>query len=151
MLIIRLPRTTITTKKKKTQRASKYTIIYVRADSFDDDDDDDGAAWCVRPQNADLMNSGVLDFQQGDGRQGYASGAPFNVIHVGAASPTIPEELVKQLQLGGRLVVPVGRVHQDLLVIDKLQDGSIRERKAMEVMYVPLTSTAEQMDRFSSL
>lgn len=128
----------------KEERASKYTLIHVTDPHF-------LGVVCVCFQNADLMHSSVLAFHQGDGRKGYASGAPYAVIHVGAASPTIPEELVNQLQPGGRLVVPVGRVHQDLLVIDKLQDGSIKERKAMEVMYVPLTSTAEQLDRFTSL
>ena len=48
---------------------------------------------------------------EGDGRKGYPEYCPYHAIHVGAASPEKPTELIKQLAKGGRLVVPVGPVH----------------------------------------
>ena len=45
---------------------------------------------------------------KGDGRQGYAAEAPYDAIHVGAAAPDTPHELIRQLKVGGRLVAPVG-------------------------------------------
>lgn len=47
-------------------------------------------------------------FLEGDGRQGYPRFAPYNAIHVGAASPEKPHTLISQLAAGGRLLVPVG-------------------------------------------
>ncbi|CAN0571359.1 unnamed protein product, partial [Laminaria digitata] len=46
--------------------------------------------------------------QTGDGWKGWAEHGPYDAIHVGAAAETIPEELVGQLKVGGRMVVPVG-------------------------------------------
>ena len=45
----------------------------------------------------------------GDGRLGYEPEAPYDVIHVGAAAPTIPEALTEQLAIDGVLVIPVGK------------------------------------------
>ncbi len=44
----------------------------------------------------------------GDGRWGYAAGAPYDAIHVGAAAATVPEALLEQLSPEGVLVIPVG-------------------------------------------
>lgn len=45
---------------------------------------------------------------EGDGRLGHKEKAPYDAIHVGAASPETPQELINQLKSGGRLLVPVG-------------------------------------------
>ena len=50
----------------------------------------------------------VLKMIYGDGYIGYAEQAPFDGIIVTAGAPELPEDLLKQLTLGGRLVIPVG-------------------------------------------
>lgn len=61
--------------------------------------------------NADdgsMLESGKMIIVEGDGRKGYPSLAPYDAIHVGAAAPDTPTELINQLANGGRLIVPVG-------------------------------------------
>lgn len=77
----------------------------------------------------------------GDGYQGWPEHAPFDGIVVTAAPDHIPEPLVEQLKPGGRMVIPVGEqaFGQDLLVIEKDADGTVRRRNLMPVRFVPLT------------
>jgi len=90
----------------------------------------------------------ILTIQQGDGRVGYESGAPFDVIHVGAAADIIPEPLIQQLKVGGKLVIPVGPQTfsgQELLLIRKKEDGKIEKTTITGVRYVPLTTQQAQL------
>lgn len=80
-----------------------------------------------------------------DGRQGWPEFAPYDAIHVGAAAPEIPPALVEQLKPGGRLVIPVGNIFQDLQVVDKDMDGKLSIRSETAVRYVPLTSRDAQL------
>jgi len=60
----------------------------------------------------------------GDGSQGLAARAPFSAIAVAAAAPELPQTLYEQLELRGRLVVPVGRRGvQQLQVIVRSPEG----------------------------
>jgi protein-L-isoaspartate(D-aspartate) O-methyltransferase len=65
---------------------------------------------------------------------GDSTNAPFDAIHVGAAAATIPEELLKQLKNGGRMIIPVGKQFetQVLLCVDKDQNGVISQRTITE-------------------
>jgi protein-L-isoaspartate(D-aspartate) O-methyltransferase len=74
----------------------------------------------------------------GDGYAGWPEAAPFDSIIVTAAPDHIPQPLVEQLKPGGRLVVPVGRFDQDLLVLTKTDQG-LREEARLPVRFVPLT------------
>ncbi len=59
-----------------------------------------------------------------DGTIGWPSESPFEAIIVTAGAPEVPEKLVEQLTIGGRMVIPVGdRFSQTLLKIRKLEDG----------------------------
>ncbi|PIN22493.1 Protein-L-isoaspartate(D-aspartate) O-methyltransferase [Handroanthus impetiginosus] len=94
---------------------------------------------------APLLKEGSLSVHVGDGRQGWPEAAPYDAIHVGAAAPKIPPALIEQLKPGGRLVIPVGNIFQDLQVVDKNTDGSLSVRSETSVRYVPLTSREAQI------
>ncbi|KAF5459972.1 hypothetical protein F2P56_019876, partial [Juglans regia] len=94
---------------------------------------------------APLLKEGSLSVHVGDGRLGWPEHAPYDAIHVGAAAPEIPQALVDQLKLGGRMVIPVGTIFQELKVIDKNLDGSLSIRDEISVRYVPLTSRDVQL------
>ena len=80
---------------------------------------------------------GQVTVIQGDGWLGHAAEAPYDAILVTAAPERVPEELVKQLRVGGRMVLPVGDHRQRLRVLEKTAEG-IRERDLFEVRFVPM-------------
>lgn len=75
-----------------------------------------------------------------DGGRGWPEHAPFDGIMVTAAAEEVPPALVQQLKPGGRLVIPVGGLHdsQDLRVISKDAQGKVVERSVLSVVFVPL-------------
>ncbi len=78
--------------------------------------------------------------KHGDGYGGWEVHAPFDAIMVTAAPPAVPEALLDQLAVGGRLIVPVGDdAVQELIVIDRTKDGFL-ERVHDRVKFVPLVS-----------
>ena len=74
----------------------------------------------------------------GDGYQGWAEHAPYDGIVVTAAPDHVPPALVAQLKPGGRLVIPVGGLFQDLMVIAKAADGTTTSTSIVPVRFVPL-------------
>jgi protein-L-isoaspartate(D-aspartate) O-methyltransferase len=66
-------------------------------------------------------------FIVGDGKLGYKEAAPYDVIVVAAASEKVPRELISQLALGGRLILPLGNEKQFLVKFTKTTDGLISE------------------------
>ena len=83
----------------------------------------------------------------GDGYRGWPEQAPFDVIIVAAAPDHVPGPLLDQLAPGGRLVIPVGRFSQELLLAEKLPDGTIRRRSVIAVSFVPMTGEAQSAPR----
>lgn len=77
----------------------------------------------------------------GDGYNGWKEHAPFDGILVTAAPAEVPKPLIDQLKPGGRLVIPIGGRFevQDLMVIEKKEDGSTTTRRTIPVRFVPLT------------
>lgn len=72
-----------------------------------------------------------------DGYRGWEDKAPFDVIVVTAAPRDVPEELLRQLKPGGRMIIPVGAMEQDLYRIVK-EDGEIIEERLCSVRFVPM-------------
>jgi protein-L-isoaspartate(D-aspartate) O-methyltransferase len=68
---------------------------------------------------------------------GWPEVGKFDAILSAAAPETLPDSLIDQLAIGGRLVMPVGTDVQDLVVIDKTKRG-IERHSLGEVMFVPL-------------
>lgn len=75
----------------------------------------------------------------GDGYKGWPEHAPFDSIIVTAAPDHVPPALVEQLKPGGRLVIPVGKLAQELMLVTKNEDGSTTEKQIVPVRFVPLT------------
>jgi protein-L-isoaspartate(D-aspartate) O-methyltransferase len=78
-----------------------------------------------------------IKVKHGDGYKGWKEYAPFDAIIVTAAPPEIPEELVDQLRIGGRMIAPVGRHYQELYLITKTETGFIKE-PLLPVAFVPM-------------
>lgn len=77
-------------------------------------------------------------FRHGDGTLGWKAHAPFDGILVAAAPLTVPEALVKQLRVGGRLLVPIGpEGEQELVRLTRREQGVQRESIGA-VAFVPL-------------
>jgi protein-L-isoaspartate(D-aspartate) O-methyltransferase len=85
-----------------------------------------------------------ITVRAGDGYRGWPEHAPFDVIIVAAAPDHVPQPLIDQLAPGGRLVIPVGNLFQELILIEKLKDGSVRRESIPGVAFVPMTGEAEK-------
>lgn len=77
----------------------------------------------------------------GDGYYGWPGQEPFDAIMVTAAASHVPPPLLRQLKPGGRMVIPVGSAFQvqQLVLVEKTEDGSIRTQQVLPVRFVPLT------------
>ncbi len=78
----------------------------------------------------------------GDGYKGLPTYAPFDRIIVTAAAPEIPEELIKQLKIGGKMVIPVGQETQKMFLIEKNDEG-IRQTEHGMFRFVPMLKDKE--------
>jgi protein-L-isoaspartate(D-aspartate) O-methyltransferase len=79
----------------------------------------------------------------GDGYRGWPEAAPFDGILITAAPQAVPPPLVAQLKPGGRMVLPVGGFDQNLIVLTKNPDGTVKQEKVLPVRFVPMTGEAE--------
>ncbi|HEU4521672.1 MAG TPA: protein-L-isoaspartate(D-aspartate) O-methyltransferase [Thermoanaerobaculia bacterium] len=79
----------------------------------------------------------------GDGYRGWPEAAPFDRIMVTAAPDHVPQPLVEQLAVGGRMIIPVGDYHQEIRIITKTAQGVV-EQKTIDVLFVPMTGEAQK-------
>ena len=74
----------------------------------------------------------------GNGYLGWPEHAPFDAILVTAAPDEVPQALVDQLAVGGKMVIPVGTTFQEMMIIEKTPQGVV-ERRTIPVRFVPMT------------
>jgi len=77
----------------------------------------------------------------GDGYKGLPTFGPFDKIIVTAGAPFIPQDLLKQLKVGGRLVIPVDQSEtgvQEMICIDRISENEYKEEKHGKFRFVPL-------------
>lgn len=79
-----------------------------------------------------------------NGYQGWSEAAPYDGIIVTAAPEKVPEALMEQLKIGGRLVIPVGDEFQNLRVHKKKAEGSFEERRVSSVRFVPMVKDTNE-------
>ncbi len=94
----------------------------------------------TKPARRRFINMGYRNIRckTGDGFEGWASEAPFDVIICTAAPEKIPYSLLDQLKEGGKMILPVGdKDKQELIALIKGEDGFSQE-KLGEVFFVPL-------------
>ena len=87
-----------------------------------------------------------VDVVEGDGRMGWPTGAPDDAIVVAASGPAVPDDLLAQLRVGGRLVMPVGGRHhgQELVRTTRTPEEAGQEVREplLPVSFVPLLGEA---------
>lgn len=75
----------------------------------------------------------------GDGTLGWSAYAPYDAIVVTAGAPIVPEDLIDQLNINGRLVVPVGdEKRQEMIRIIKIREGEVEKEHYNDFKFVPL-------------
>lgn len=75
--------------------------------------------------------------RHGDGFLGVPDAAPFDAIVMAAAAPYVPEALLQQLAVGGRMVFPIGGQEQELRLIERTEEGWT-ESRLEKVRFVPM-------------
>ncbi|HYV85177.1 MAG TPA: protein-L-isoaspartate(D-aspartate) O-methyltransferase [Patescibacteria group bacterium] len=98
----------------------------------------------IRPQLAERARRtiertgyGEVRVKVGDGWRGWPEEAPFDAILVTAAPDAVPDALLEQLRVGGRLVVPIGTGTQVLVRLTRTASGADRE-SLLSVRFVPM-------------
>jgi protein-L-isoaspartate(D-aspartate) O-methyltransferase len=104
----------------------------------------------IKKKDVDLLDSGHVKLYVKDGWKGCPEEGPYDAIHVGAGAGELPQELLKQLKPGGRMIVPVGSDgFQSLMQVDRLPEAAASTKGGidmgdysivdlMDVRYVPL-------------
>lgn len=96
----------------------------------------------ARQAEENLRRAGAqqVHVRAGDGYRGWPEAAPFDAILVTAAAPRVPEPLLAQLAVGGRLVIPVAASggDQELQVHERTEQG-VQVRRVLGVRFVPMT------------
>lgn len=88
-------------------------------------------------QRLEQLGYDNITVKWGDGYKGWPKQAPFDVIIVTAAPSQVPQELVNQLKIGGRMVIPIGNFYQELYLIEKTKT-EIKKTRLLPVRFVPM-------------
>jgi protein-L-isoaspartate(D-aspartate) O-methyltransferase len=96
-------------------------------------------------EDLDRLGYDNVTVRVGDGYAGWPEHAPFDAIVVTAAPDVVPQPLIEQLKVGGRMVIPVGGEYeiQTLMLLSKDADGALEEKDIIPVRFVPLTRDSD--------
>lgn len=83
------------------------------------------------------LGYGTVKVRTGNGYLGWPEEAPFDAIVVTAAPPEVPQALVDQLAVNGRMVIPVGTTNQEMAVLTRKEKGVV-EQRTLRVRFVPM-------------
>lgn len=81
------------------------------------------------------VKKGTARFYNSDGSEGFLREAPYDRILVSASAEKIPEELKKQLKIGGRMIIPIGN---SVVLVEKKSEMDFDEKEYPGFMFVPL-------------
>lgn len=84
-----------------------------------------------------------VQVKTGNGYAGWPEHAPFDAIVVTAAPDEVPQALVEQLAIRGKMVIPVGSTFQQMVIITRNESGVV-ERRTIPVRFVPMTGRPKQ-------
>ena len=92
-----------------------------------------------------LNNLGINNviIRTGDGYQGWFNEAPFDAIMLTAAPEHIPHPLLDQLVIGGRLILPLGKMVQRLILMKRTQEVWKKDQ-LFPVAFVPMTGESQE-------
>ena len=74
----------------------------------------------------------------GDGNKGIVSNSPYDAIIVTAGAPVLPNDLLKQLSIGGRLVIPIGIKDQIMTRYIRVSENKFNKETFGSFRFVPL-------------
>jgi len=83
-----------------------------------------------------------IQFKTGDGTLGWPESAPYDAVIVTAAPAMVPSALEDQLQIGGRMIVPVGEASQDLVLLYK-EKRKTKRKTMIAVRFVPMVAKSD--------
>jgi protein-L-isoaspartate(D-aspartate) O-methyltransferase len=91
-------------------------------------------------QRFDHLGYANISLRTGDGSGGLPEAAPFDAILAAAGGPSVPAVLLRQLAIGGRLVMPVGETQhrQRLVKVTRRGEDAFDTERLDDVMFVPL-------------
>ena len=93
-------------------------------------------------QTLESLGCTNVECRVGDGSLGFAESAPYDCIIVTAGAPQIPPQLFEQLREGGRLVIPVGSGHSQVLQVATKTRAGAAVVDVCECSFVPLIGSA---------
>lgn len=102
--------------------------------------------WLTDLASRNVQRTGYsnVHIRQGNGYEGWSEEAPFDAIELTAAPSAMPEMLKRQLKTGGRLLAPVGKEMQRLVLLEKVAEDEFREHRLLPVQFVPMTGAAQK-------
>ena len=94
-------------------------------------------------QRLRALETGNVWFKHDDGNAGWAECAPFDAVLVTAAPPRLPQKLIEQLVIGGRLVIPIGDSRRQWLKVFTRTESGVSEDTIADVSFVPMLRGTE--------